>query len=314
MESTSRSSRVIWSMAALRQSSVLARAGRLADPARRVREEVDVGPDHGQRGSQLVGDEREELRPRLVELLERLQLALLLALETALLDDPREEGRDRHEERDLARGEPARLDRLHVEDADDEVVPGEGHREHRGEPGQVEAAEVLEARVEPDVGDLDRPAGCGGSPGDPFAQREADLPDVLLVQAVRRRQREAVGAMVQEVERADLHVERLARPVDDRLHQLVPVAGLRRQLGELVQERELAERAQGVGLGREVSGLGRETFDAVLGGERRDRRSDAWRSGRSDLAWLGHGVIVARTSARAFPERVRARIRPSRGR
>ena len=51
--------------------------------------------------------------------------------------------------------------------------------------------------------------------------------------------------MVGQVERADLDAHRHGRPVDDRAHQLVPVARQRRQLGDLVEERELVEPAVG---------------------------------------------------------------------
>ena len=49
--------------------------------------------------------------------------------------------------------------------------------------------------------------------------------------------------MVGEVERADLDAHRGRRPVDDRAHQLVPVARQRRQLGDVVEEREFVEPA-----------------------------------------------------------------------
>ena len=47
--------------------------------------------------------------------------------------------------------------------------------------------------------------------------------------------------VVGEVERADLDAHRDGRPVDDRAHELVPVARQRRELGDLVEERELVD-------------------------------------------------------------------------
>ena len=47
--------------------------------------------------------------------------------------------------------------------------------------------------------------------------------------------------VVGEVERADLDAHRGRRAVDDRAHQLVPVARQRRELGDVVEERELVE-------------------------------------------------------------------------
>jgi len=141
--------------------------GRVADAPGGVGEEVDVGADDGERRPQLVGHEREQLGTGLVEVLELLELALLLDLQAALLDDPGQERRDRDEEVDLARREPPGGDGLDVEDADDQVVPGERHRQHRREACQVEAAEVLEARVEAHVGNLDRAQRRGRRTGDP---------------------------------------------------------------------------------------------------------------------------------------------------
>ena len=121
-------------------------------------QQVHVGADHGERRPQLVGHHGEKLGARLVQGLQLDELAFLLPLQAALLDDPGQERGDRGEEVDLLGREATRGDRLDVEDANHRVVPGERHREHRGEPRQVESAEVLEAGVPPDVGHLDRPA------------------------------------------------------------------------------------------------------------------------------------------------------------
>ncbi len=86
----------------------------------------------------------------------------------------------------------------------------------------------------------------GRGPRDPLVERQADLADLVTVQPVRRGERQATRGVVEQVERADLDVERLRRPLHERQHELVPVARLRREPGELVQERELAERPRRV--------------------------------------------------------------------
>ena len=111
-------------------------------------QQVGVGADHRQRGPQLVGDQRDQLVACLVQRLELVDLGLGLALEPALLDDAGQQVRDRGQLGDIRRGEVARLLGLDVEHADDLVVPGERHGEHRGdEPALVEAADPQEPRV-----------------------------------------------------------------------------------------------------------------------------------------------------------------------
>ena len=78
-------------------------------------------------------------------------------------------------------------------------------------------------------------------PGDALTPGKADPADLRPVEAVRRRERQPRAVAVGEVERADLDAHRDRRPVDDRAHELVPVAGERRQLRDLVEERELVE-------------------------------------------------------------------------
>ena len=92
-----------------------------------------------------------------------------------------------------------------------------------------------------DVLDGDRLASRGDAAGDPLAEGEADPADLGPVEAVRGGQRQPRPVAVGEVERADLDAHRGRRPVDDRPHQLVPVAGQGRELGDLVEERELVE-------------------------------------------------------------------------
>ena len=66
-------------------------------------EQVRVGPHDRQRRAQLVGHERDELVARLVEGHQLGDLRLGLALEAALLEDPREQVRDRGQLRDVLR-------------------------------------------------------------------------------------------------------------------------------------------------------------------------------------------------------------------
>ena len=121
----------------------------------------------------------------------------------------------------------------------------ERHRQHRRESLDVEAADPGEARIDRDVLDRDRLARRGDTAGDPLADREADPPDLGPIEAVRRSQRQSRLLAIGEIERADLDIQGRRGPVDDRPHQLVPVARLGRELGDLVEEREFAEAAFG---------------------------------------------------------------------
>ena len=128
-----------------------------ADERRLLGQQVGVGADDRQRGPQLVGDHRDQLGPRLVERLERLDLGLGLALDPAFLDDPGEEVGDRRQLGDVGVAEVARLLGLDVEHPDDPLVPRQRDRQHRGdEPALVDPADPQEARIVADVGDPHR--------------------------------------------------------------------------------------------------------------------------------------------------------------
>ena len=138
--------------------------------------------------------------------------------------------------------EVARLLGLHVEDADHLVVPGEGHRQHRGDEAPlVEAADPQEARVGADVRDDQRLAGGGDAAGHALAEGHARPADLEAVQAVGGGQRQVGPVAVEQVERRDVRVEGVARLVDDRLQQLVPGPGGRGQARHAVQEAQLLE-------------------------------------------------------------------------
>ena len=88
---------------------------------------------------------------------------------------------------------------------------------------------------------------CRDAAGDALAPGQADLADLRSVEPVRRRERQPAVLVIGEVERAHLDAHRGGRAVDDRAHELVPVARLGRELGDLVEERELAEPGLGGG-------------------------------------------------------------------
>ena len=135
--------------------------------------------------------------------------------------------------------------RLDVEDSDDLVVPRQRHGHHRGdEASLVEAADPQEARVHPDVGDHERLARGGNPSGDALAVRHPGPADLETVETGRRRQRQVRSIAVEQVERGDIGVERVAGAVDDRLEELVPRPRRRRETGDMVEKAELLELAR----------------------------------------------------------------------
>src|SRR5687768_10127991 len=93
----------------------------------------------------------DQVRSRLVDGAQALDLRLSLTLEPVALDKAGQQRRQRLEKADVAPRELAPTDRLDVEHADDLVVPDERHRAHRGEPQLVDAADPVKARVAVDV-------------------------------------------------------------------------------------------------------------------------------------------------------------------
>ena len=131
---------------------------------------------------------------------------------------------------------------LDVEHADGLVVPGERHAEHgRHEAALVEAADPQEARIGLDVGDHQRLAMGRHGAGHAFAERDPRPADLEAVEAVGRGQRQVRSVPVEQVERGDIGMEGVARPVDDRLEQLVPGARGRGQARDIVDELQLIE-------------------------------------------------------------------------
>ena len=105
----------------------------------------------------------------------------------------------------------------------DLVVPGQRHGQHRGhEAALVDAADPQEAGIGLHVGD-DQRLLRGGDAARSRLHRTAPAPGRSgTVEAVGGGQRQVRSVAVQQVERGDVGVERVAGPVDDRLEQLVP--------------------------------------------------------------------------------------------
>ena len=245
MESTRRSSRSICSsVPACHPARVARRFGSRdarSDERRLVREQVRVGAHDRERRAQLVGDERDELRAGPIERDELLDLRLGLGLEAALLEDAREQVRDRGQLRDVRVAKLAVGLGLDVEHADDLVAPGERHGEHRvHEPALVDAAHPQEAVVLADVGRRDRLAHRCHPAGDPLPEGHDRAADLVAVEPVRRGEPEVEPVAVEEVERGDVRPERVAGAVDDGLEELLPRPRGRRETEELVEEAELA--------------------------------------------------------------------------
>ena len=81
----------------------------------------------------------------------------------------------------------------------------------------------------------------GDEAGDALAERHPRPADLVAVEAVRGRERQVGSVPIEQVQRGDVRVERVAGPVDDGLEQLVPRPGGRREARDLVEEAELLE-------------------------------------------------------------------------
>ena len=264
--------------------------------SRGVGQQVDIRTNDRERRPQLVGDDREQLRSGRVQLREPVELGLRLGLHAALLHDPGQERRDRCQELDLLGREVARRGGLDVEHAHHLLVPDQRHREHGVEAGDVEAPDPAEALVAGHVARHHRGPGLGRATGDALANREADQAHLLAVEAVGGGKRERPSVAVQQVERADLHRHGGRRAVDDGAHQLVPVPGVRRELRELVQERQPVN---------ETAGHLRRLDGARLAAPARRPRDVGHRRRRRPRAGLGnvHARSLRHRTARCPPIR-----------
>ena len=129
---------------------------------------------------------------------------------------------------------------LDVEDADDLVVPGQRHAQHRGdEPALVDSADPEEARVGSDVGDDEGLAARGDAARHAFSEWHPRATDLEAIEAVRRSERQVGSIPIQQVQRGDVGVEGIAGPVDDRFEELVPGPRSGREARDLMQEPEL---------------------------------------------------------------------------
>ena len=85
--------------------------------------------------------------------------------------------------------------------------------------------------------------GAATRPVTPFAERHPCATDLVAVESVRCGQGQVAAVAIEQVERGDVGVERVAGLVDDRLEQLVPGARGRGQLGDAMKETQLVELA-----------------------------------------------------------------------
>ena len=208
--------------------------------------------DDRERRPQLMGHERDQLGPGVVDLLQLRRSLLGLALHPALLDDAAQEVGDRAEVGHVGRREVPRLLGLDVEHADRSVVPDERYRQHRGdEPFLVDAADPQEALVPADVRNHQRLARRRDAAGDAASERDPRPPDLVAVEAVRRGKRQVLRIAIEEVERRHARPEGVPRLVDDRLEELLPRARRRGHARDPMQELQLLElflgRAPGAG-------------------------------------------------------------------
>src|SRR4029079_7698894 len=109
------------------------------------------------------------------------------------------------------------------------------------EPPLVDAADPQEAGIVLDVRDDEGELGLCDRARYALAERHARPTDLEPVEAVGRCERQVRSITVEEVERGDIGMEGVTRPIDDRLQQLAPGRGGRRQPGHIVDEAKLIE-------------------------------------------------------------------------
>ena len=211
-------------------------------------QQVKVGAYDSQRRAQLVGDDRDQLRPRLVDAAQAVELRLRLQVKAATVDDPGEQRRDRRQPPDLGVVEVTVCLGLDVEDADHAIGDLQRHRQDGREALVIDAANPGAARVVRKVGADHRTTGAGGESGDALTDLEARHADVLAIHPVGGGERQAGAITVDEVERADLRAHGAGAAIDDQLHQVVPGRCAGRELHDLAQRPELGcARGGGVG-------------------------------------------------------------------
>ena len=97
--------------------------------------------------------------------------------------------------------EIARLDRLHVHDADDLVARDDGDGEHGREALLVDARDPFEARVAPDLARRERHSRVRDPAGYALAYAERRAADAPPVQAVRGDEAQDALRLLEQIQR-----------------------------------------------------------------------------------------------------------------
>ena len=206
-------------------------------------QQVGVGADDRERRPQLVGDEGDQLAAGLVDRLERLDPGLGLASAGGPSRRSRRAGRRRRRagrRRASLKSRGCSVWTLRTPTIWSCQVSGTDSieatnrrwsmpRTHRKRGSALTSGMTSGSRV------------GGDAPGHALAERHPRPADLEAIEAVGRGQGQVRSVAIEQVERGDVGVERVAGPVDDRLEQLVPGPRRRRQAGDLVQEPELLE-------------------------------------------------------------------------
>ena len=199
------------------------------------------------------------------EVLVRTLASHQLAVQSGLVQRARDEPPDDQQQLDIAVGEFASLDRVHVQHADQAAGIGlHRNRDHRGE---VRSAQRLERHVTGIglfvVADDHRFAVAGHPSGDALAQRQPDLADLGVERRCRTGQRQRPVGVVEHVDEAHIAGGGGGDHPGRRRGQGFDAGSARRGLDQLAKQSELAigvdEIANGVGatLGRASSCLHR---------------------------------------------------------
>ena len=129
------------------------------------------------------------------------ELAVGLALQTPLLDDPRDLVRDRLQEVDLLADEIARLHRLNVHDADYFVARDHRDGEHRREALLVHLRDPLPARLRAHVACREGHPRIRDPPHDALAESQRSASDAAAIQSIRRDEPQHTFGSLEEIQR-----------------------------------------------------------------------------------------------------------------
>ena len=220
-----------------------------AGQRRLLGQQVGVGADDRERRPQLVGDERDELAAGLIDGLERLDPRLGLGLLAALLDDAGQQVGDRARSWATSASVKSRgcsVWTLRTPTVWSCQVSGTDSIEATNRRWSMPRTHRKRGSALTS-GMTSGSLGRGDATGHALAERDARPTDLEAVEAVGGGQRQVRSVAIEQVERGDVGVERVAGPVDDRLQQLVPGPGGRRQPRDLVQEAQLVELVRAPG-------------------------------------------------------------------